>query len=130
MVVDTSAVIAILFAEPPADRLEDAILDAQRPALSAASLVEAGIVALGRLGDTGERELMLLLHRLRVEVVPATADHAEHALDAFRRYGKGRHPAKLNFGDCFSYALARALGEPLLFVGDDFSRTDIDIAPY
>ncbi len=130
MVIDTSAVIAILFAEPLVHRLESAVLDAARAALSAASLVEAGIVAQGRRGDVGERELDLLLRRLRVETVPLTADHAETARDAFRRFGKGRHPAGLNFGDCFSYALARALGEPLLFVGDEFARTDIAVAVY
>jgi ribonuclease VapC len=130
MVVDTSAVVSILFAEPSAERLEHAILKAPRAAISAASLVEAGMVLLGRRGEAAEPELALLLRRLRVEVVPVTGDHAEYALAAFRRFGKGRHPAALNFGDCFSYALARALGEPLLFVGNDFSQTDIDIAPY
>ena len=130
MVLDTSAVIAILFAEPAAGRLEYAILDATRPALSAASLVETGIVAVARRGEAMEREVPLLLRRLRVEIVPVTVAHAEEALDVFRRFGKGRHPAALNFGDCFSYALARALGEPLLFVGEDLVQTDIDIAPY
>lgn len=130
MVVDTSAVIAILFAEPMGDRLEEAMLDALRPAFSTVSLVEAGMVAQGRLGDAGERELDLLLRRLRIEFVPVTAAHAEIARSALRRFGKGRHPAALNFGDCFSYALSHALGEPLLFVGEDFSRTDVMVAAY
>lgn len=130
MVIDTSAVIAILFAESTAERLEAAVLDAKRPVLSAASLVESGIVAVARRGDAVERELPLLLRRLSVDISPVTLAHAEVALEAFRRFGKGRHPAALNFGDCFPYALARELGEPLLFVGDDFVKTDIDIAPY
>lgn len=130
MVVDSSAIIAILFAEPASERLEHRILDSTRCALSAASLVETGIVALARHGDAVEREVPLLLRRLGVEIVPVTAAHAEEALDAFRRFGKGRHPAALNFGDCFSYALARALDEPLLFLGHDFSQTDIAVAPY
>lgn len=130
MVIDTSAIIAILFAEAAAPGLEDAILATTRPSLSAASLVEAGIVAIGRRGEAAETELMLLVRRLGIEVVPMTAAHADYALEAFRRFGRGRHPAKLNFGDCFSYALARGLGEPLLFVGDDFARTDVEVAPY
>jgi ribonuclease VapC len=92
--------------------------------------VEAGIVADRLRGTDGGRRLDLLLARLRCEIVPLTERHAEIARDAYARFGKGRHPAGLNFGDCFSYALARALGEPLLFVGDDFSQTDIDVAPY
>ncbi|MBA4159683.1 MAG: type II toxin-antitoxin system VapC family toxin [Gemmatimonadetes bacterium] len=130
MVVDTSAVIAILFAEPMADRLEDAILGSPRPALSAASLAEASIVALVRRDEPAERELDLLLARHRLQIVPVTEHHAGIAREAYRQFGKGRHPAGLNFGDCFSYALARTLGEPLLFTGEDFSRTDVEVAPY
>jgi len=88
------------------------------------------MVMQGRLGERGERELDLLVGRLRVEIVPVTLAQAELARSAFRRFGKGRHPAGLNFGDCFSYALARALGQPLLFVGKDFSQTDVQVAPY
>lgn len=88
------------------------------------------MVMQGRLGERGERELDLLIGRLRVEIVPVTHAQAELARSGFRRFGKGRHPAGLNFGDCFSYALARALGEPLLFVGNDFSQTDVQVAPY
>lgn len=92
--------------------------------LSAASLVEAAIVMQSRYGDYGERELDLLLHRLRVEIIAVTTDHAELARSAFRRFGKGRHSAGLNYGDCFAYALAAALGEPLRFAGHDFAGTD------
>lgn len=130
MVVDTSALIAYLRGESGSDRLEAALLAADSLWLSAASLVEAGIVVEGSRGEDGGRKLDLLLHRLSIQVVPVTADHAEFARSAFRRFGKGRHPAGLNFGDCFSYALARALDEPLLFVGNDFSRTDVAVASY
>lgn len=130
MVVDTSAIVAILQREPEAARLVTALEADPARRLSAATLVEAGIVMQARYGDHGEREVDLLLERARIDVIPVAREHAELARDAFRRYGKGRHVAGLNFGDCFAYALAIALGEPLLFVGDDFSRTDVLIAPY
>jgi ribonuclease VapC len=130
MVVDTSALVAILFAESTAERLMEAILAAPRPIVSAASLVEVGIVAIARRGEASERELNSLLRQFRLQIIPVTADHAERALGAFRRFGKGRHPAGLNYGDCFSYALASITGEPLLCVGDDFARTDLQIASY
>jgi ribonuclease VapC len=130
MVVDTSALIAYLNAEPEAERIEVALVSARRLFLSAATLVEAGIVAERQNEESGGRDLDLLIHRLRVEVVPVTEDQAELARSAYRRFGKGKHPAGLNFGDCFSYALARSLGEPLLFVGADFSETDIETAAY
>lgn len=130
IVVDTSALIAFLKAEATAERLRKSMTSAATLSLSAASLVETGIVAERLQGPTGGRELDRLVQRLRIRIVPVTADHADLARSAFRRFGKGRHPAALNFGDCFSYALAFALAEPLLFVGDDFSRTDIAVAPY
>lgn len=130
MVADTSALVAVLLREPTADRLTGALDNAPVIRCSAVSLVEAAMVMQGRLGERGERELDLLVARLRVEIVPVTIEQAEVARSAFRRFGKGRHPAGLNFGDCFSYALARALGEPLLFVGNDFSQTDVRVAPY
>jgi ribonuclease VapC len=93
--------------------------------ISAASVVQAGIVVYARHGDYGERELDLLLHRLSVEIASVTAEHADLARAAFRQFGKGRHPAGLNYGDCFSYALATLMDEPLLFTGDDFAKTDV-----
>jgi ribonuclease VapC len=125
VVIDTSALIALLEGETGAERLEDQLLAADRLFISAATLVEAGIVVEARRGEIGGRELDLLLHRLGVEIAPLDESQAELARSAWRRFGKGRHPAGLNLGDCFSYALAAATGEPLLFVGDDFSRTDI-----
>lgn len=130
MVADTSALIAVLLREPTANRLTETLDAARVVRCSAVSLVEAAMVMQSRLGERGERELDLLVARLRVEIVPVTVEQAEVARSAFRRFGKGRHPAGLNFGDCFSYALARALGEPLLFVGNDFSQTDVQVAPY
>ena len=98
--------------------------------LSAANLVEVGIVMQARRGDDGARDVDLLLAKLRVEIVPFTARQAEIARKAFRRYGRGRHDAKLNFGDCFAYALAKDVSAPLLFKGDDFGRTDVIVAPH
>ncbi len=130
MTIDTSALIAILQNEPQRRALTDAILVAPLRRMSAATLVEAGIVMQGRFKDDGAHRLDMLLLDLSIEVVPLTSTHAAFAREAFRRYGKGQHPAGLNFGDCFSYALARALDEPLLFVGSDFSQTDITAVAY
>ncbi len=130
MIIDTSALLAILQLEPEARRLIDAIRATGQRMISAATLVEASIVAESRLGEQGTRDLDAVLARLHVEVSPFTQSQAMQARRAFRRYGKGRHAAQLNLGDCFAYALAKATGEPLLFKGDDFSRTDIAIAQY
>jgi ribonuclease VapC len=130
MVVDTSALIAVLNNEPVSARIEAAMLAAPRLAVSAATLVEASIVADSKRQPDGMAELDLLLNALRIEIIPVVREHAMLARMAYRDYGKGRHPAGLNFGDCFGYALARALGEPLLFTGDDFSRTDMETAAY
>ena len=128
MVVDTSAIIAILMREEGWRDLIRTILGAPAARLSAATLVEAGIVVEGRSGPPGAERLDRLLEELNVEIVAVTAEQAALARLAFRRFGKGRHPAALNFGDCFAYALAKSLGEPLLFRGDDFARTDIQPA--
>jgi ribonuclease VapC len=125
MVIDSSAIIAILQNEPGAEKLIDALLDAAVRRVSAANLLEAAIVMQARYGDAGEREVDVLLQRLGIDVVPVTPQHAEIARSAYRRYGKGRHPAGLNFGDCFAYALSKAMGESLLFVSEDFGRTDV-----
>ncbi len=125
MVIDTSALIAILLDQPERRSMNEKIeADAVR-LLSAASFVETALVIETRLGEAGGRELDLLIHRAEIEVVPVDADQAEIARRAFRRFDRGRHPAGLNFGDCFSYALARASGEPLLFKGADFARSEI-----
>ena len=107
-----------------------AISRAPEPMVSAASLLEATIVALRRRDEDGERDLDLLVAKLAIEIVTFTAPQADIARKAYRRYGRGRHAARLNFGDCFAYALAQDLSVPLLFKGDDFSRTDVTIATY
>jgi ribonuclease VapC len=125
MVIDTSALIALLEDEPESVRIAAALTSGAPLRISTATVLEAGIVVEARRGEHGGRELDLLLHRLRVEQVPVMAEHADLARAAWRQYGKGRHAAGLNYGDCFSYALAMALGGPLLFVGEAFPRTDI-----
>lgn len=130
MVLDTSAVLAILLQEPVADRLV-AALDADRTRLiSAATVVEASLVLLGRHGEAGEPLLDRFLRGISAEMVPGGDEHVTLARDAALRFGRGRHPAALNLGDCLSYALATARGEPLLFVGDDFARTDVEACPW
>jgi ribonuclease VapC len=128
MVIDSSAVIAIMFKEPERARLEAAIRSAPTRLISAPNLVEVSIVVLSRRGEEGLALLRELLADMRIEPTPLTPAHADISIDAFRRYGKGRHRAGLNFGDCFSYAVAKATGEPLLFKGDDFRHTDIERA--
>jgi ribonuclease VapC len=125
MVIDTSAVAAILFDEPDAAALEAKIADDAVRLMSAATLLEAAIVIEARLGDAGGREFDLWLHRAAVEILAVDAEQADLARRAWRRFGRGRHPASLNYGDCFSYALATARAEPLLFKGDDFTKTDV-----
>ena len=130
MVVDTSALIAVLNMEPESARLAAAMeADANR-LISAATVVEAGVVIESRYGSAGGRELDLFIVKASLSIEPVTAQHAEVAREAWRRYGKGRHSAGLNFGDCFSYALAKVMGEPLLFKGDDFTHTDITPVAY
>ncbi|HEX4955513.1 MAG TPA: type II toxin-antitoxin system VapC family toxin [Thermoanaerobaculia bacterium] len=125
MVLDTSALLAMLFDEPEAPAFEEAIAQDPTRLLSAASLFEAAMVVETRLGEAGGRELDLLLHKAQIEVIPVTVEQVEIARHAFRTYGKGRHPAGLNYGDCFAYALSRLAVEPLLFKGGDFGRTDV-----
>ena len=120
--------MAILRDEPDAALYGDALTTATTVAISAATLVEATMVAEGRTGQPMEDRLGRLLGQAKVEVVSFTAEHAALAADGWRRFGKGRHPAGLNLGDCFAYALARHRNEPLLFKGDDFARTDVKAA--
>ena len=129
MVIDTSALLAIFLAEPERASFLDRIAQAEIRLVSAATVVETGIVLEARLGDAASREFDLFLHRARLEIVPVDAGQAEAARAAWRRYGKGRHPAALNFGDCFTYALAHSSGEPLLAKGSDFPKTKIRLCP-
>ena len=128
MVLDTSAIVAILLNEPERHRFIRLIEAAPVRRLSAASRVETTFVIEGRKRAAGRADLDLFLSEAEVEIVPVTLEQVEIACAAFRRYGKGRHPADLNLGDVFAYALARTTDEPLLFKGNDFARTDIAVA--
>lgn len=125
MVLDTSAVLAILLAEPDAAGFEVAVAGADRCLLSAVGLVEASIVLEARTGPEAAADLDAFVVEGGVEVVPVTIEQAQVARHAYRRFGRGRHPARLNLGDCFAYALAVTTGEPLLFKGADFALTDV-----
>ena len=125
MVIDTSAIVAIALNEPEAVMFEQRIVDAPKKLMSAATVLEAAMVIETRLGEAGGAELDLWLYKAGVEIVAVDAELADQARRAWRRFGKGRHPAGLNYGDCFSYALALLTQEPLLFKGEDFSKTDI-----
>ena len=129
MVLDTSAILAILQNEPERRKFNEAIDAAETRSLSTASFVECSMVLESRYGADGVRDLDLFIAKAQVSLVPVDEEQADLARRAFRKYGKGRHPAGLNFGDCFSYALARALDEPLLFKGSDFTHTDIQCHP-
>jgi ribonuclease VapC len=129
IVVDTSALLAILEEEQDAGLYAKAIAEADPPLISAASLVEVGIVMLNRHGTRALRRVNRLIKEAGFEVESVTAQHAHQGLEAYARYGKGqKSKARLNYGDCFSYALAKVTGVPLLFKGRDFSETDIPSA--
>lgn len=125
MVLDTSALVAVLFDEPERHEFVRKIVAARRRVVSSATLVESSLVVESRRGEAAGRELDLFLHRAMVQTIAVDEEQAQLARAAWRRYGKGRHPAGLNFGDLFAYALARATGEELLFKGDDFTKTDV-----
>lgn len=132
MVIDTSAIVAIAFNEADAASMERLIADDPIRLISAATVLEATMVIETRLGDAGGREFDLWLVKIGAEIVAVDAFQADAARRAWRRYGKGRHAASLNYGDCFSYALAMTRSEPLLFKGEGFAKTDVsrpDAAP-
>jgi ribonuclease VapC len=129
MVIDTSALLAILQDEPERRAFNEAIEAADSRSLSVASLVEASIVIEVRFGAEGVGHLDRFLDRAGVALVAVDVEQGKLARQAFSRFGKGRHPAGLNFGDCFSYALARVLGEPLLYKGEDLTQTDVSAYP-
>jgi ribonuclease VapC len=129
MVVDSSALVAVVLGEPEAERFAAKLFPTTTPVqVSAVSVVETSIVLEARQGPDATRDLGLLLTGIGAEIVPVTAAQAELAFTAWKRFGKGRHPAGLNLGDCFSYALAKSLGQALLFKGDDFQQTDLTSA--
>ncbi len=130
MIVDSSALIAIALLEPEARRLTDAITLAGYVRMGAPNFLEAALVIDNRSKRFVRARFDQYLHDAEIDVVPFTAEMAVLAREAHRQYGRGRHPARLNLGDCFAYALAKSLNEPLLFKGNDFSQTDIEPAPY
>lgn len=129
MVIDTSALLAILQDEPQRRRFNEAIEADDTRALSTGSFLETSMILESRFGADGVRDLDHFIARAQISLSAVDAEQARLARDGFRKYGKGRHPAGLNFGDCFSYALARSLDEPLLFKGNDFLRTDVECHP-
>ena len=129
MVIDTSALVAIFLAEPERKLLLDLLLQAETRMISAATLGINILVLEARRGESAGREFDLFLVRANLQVVAVDSEQTEIARSAWRKYGKGRHPAALNFGDCFAYALAKFAGEPLLAKGTDFAATDIEVCP-
>jgi ribonuclease VapC len=130
MVLDTSSILAILLGEPEANKFAELISSDQKRLLSAGTALELMIVIEARKSEAGGRELDLFLHRAKIDIVPFDSEQAEIARQAWRIYGKSNHPAGLNFGDCFAYALSKISGEPLLFKGNDFNQTDLDFIKY
>ena len=128
MVVDSSALVSILLEEPKHEQLFDKAVDSEITLVGAPLALETVMVVSGRSSADARYQLAGLLRTIGAQIVPFTEEHYEAALSAFLRYGKGRHPAALNFGDCMSYAFARISGLPLLYTGNDFSKTDVQAA--
>jgi ribonuclease VapC len=130
MVLDSSAIVAIHLKEPGHDQLVEAIDRAEVVVVGVPTLLETTMVLTTRLGYDARPLLRAFLHRLDAEIVAFNQEHLDAATAAFLRFGRGRHPAGLNFGDCMAYAIASVVGMPLLFTGDDFARTDIARVPH
>lgn len=128
MIVDASVLLAVVFREPGYEAALAKLESADFVAAGSPTLAETGIVLHARLGDRSRGLLERLLDELAIEEIPFGEIHWREAVDAFRRFGKGRHPTALNFGDCLTYAAAKLSGEPLLFVGEDFGKTDLEAA--
>ena len=128
MILDSSAIIAIVFQEPGYEELLSRMESAPTTAAGAPTLAETGIVLSARLGEVAAGLLERFIDELEIQEIPFGELHWREAVEAYRRFGKGRHPASLNFGDCMTYAVANLTGEPLLFVGSDFSKTDVQVA--
>jgi ribonuclease VapC len=128
LILDSSAVLGVLFEQDDRDRLLNAMMGASAIAIGSPTLLETVMVAAGKFDLRGRALVAQFLDRWNVVIVPFGEHHSQVAVEAFLRYGKGRHPAGLNYGDCMTYATARLAGAPLLFVGDDFAKTDIAVA--
>ena len=129
MVVDTLVLVAVLQNEPERRKFNEAIEAAETRSMSTASFLETSIILESRFGADGVRDLDLFIAKAQISLVSVDEEQAHLARDGFRKYGKGRHPAGLNYGDCFSYALARSRDEALLFKGQDFLKTDVECHP-
>ncbi|MER9548367.1 type II toxin-antitoxin system VapC family toxin [Mesorhizobium sp. M0322] len=128
MVIDTSAIVAILRNEPEAAKLEGALVSDPLRLVPATCVLEARMVLVSRRGEHALAEIDLWLRKIEADIIPVDAELVDLATQAWLTYGKGRHPVALNFADCFSYALAKRADEPLLFIGKDFAQTDIEAA--
>ncbi len=127
MILDSSAMVAVLLKEPGHEALLNHLAENPEPGVGAPTLVETGIVLAARLGPSGETLLARFVQGQELAVIALGDEHWQIAIQAFLRFGKGRHPAALNFGDCLTYAVARLANEPLLCVGDDFAKTDLEL---
>ena len=127
LIIDTSAIVAIFLREPAAERLLSAILDADFAGIGAPTAAETGVVLTARFERNATGDLLRFFEETGIEIVPFTTLHWQRAVDAYSRFGKGRHAAALNFGDCMTYATAALAQEPLLCLGDDFRKTDLDV---
>lgn len=127
MILDSSAIVAVLLKEPDHEWLLTCLADNPEPGVGAPTMVETGIVLAARIGERGQTLLGRLAQGYEFAILPCDTDHWTIAVQAFLRFGKGRHPAGLNFGDCFTYATARVAGEPLLCLGEDFAKTDLPL---
>ncbi len=127
VVIDTSALLAILLGEPERGKFLQLLSESETRLLSTANALETAMVVESRRGEAAGRELDLFLHRTKIEMVAVDAEQFSIARFAWRKFGKGRHPAALNFGDCFAYALTKTSREPLLAKGEDFRRTDLQL---
>jgi ribonuclease VapC len=130
MILDSSAIVALLLRQEPTDRLLDVVEEADICRVGAPTLLETAMVLTGRAGDHGRALLLAFMQETNMDVLSFTEAHWRVAQGAFVRFGKGRHPAALNLGDCLTYATVYVAGEPLLCVGDDFCRTDLELVEY
>ena len=126
MILDSSALIALIFKEPGHEQIMEKLTGAEYLGIGTPTLAETGIVLTARMGHLSKSLLTGMLQELGINEIPFSQVHWREAVEAYQRFGSGRHPAKLNFGDCLSYATAKLAGQPLLFVGKDFSETDIE----
>jgi ribonuclease VapC len=128
VIVDTSALVAVTFREPGYQDLITKLADAPSAGIGTPTITETGLVLASRLGRDSRDLLVRLLDEFSIEEIPFGGQHWREAVDAYLRFGKGRHKARLNFGDCLTYAVARLANEPLLYVGEDFRQTDLELA--